>query len=54
MADICLYGLLAGYAQRQGSLEGMPTIARIGALLEADPRFAAAHPLRQPGAPKPG
>jgi maleylacetoacetate isomerase len=51
MADICLYGLLAGYAQRGGSLEGMPEVARVGALCEADPRFAAAHPLRQPGAP---
>lgn len=53
MADICLYGLIAGYAQRNGSLEAWPNVARIGALAEADPRFAAAHPMRQPGAPKP-
>ena len=32
----------------------MPHVARIAALCEADSRFAAAHPMRQPGAPKPG
>lgn len=54
IADICLYSLYAGYEQRGGRLDGMPNLARVVALCGADPRFAAAHPLRQPGAPRPG
>ena len=51
MADICLYSLVAGFEQRGGSLAPMPNVARVAALCAADERFAAAHPLRQPGAP---
>jgi maleylacetoacetate isomerase len=51
LADLCLYSLYAGYEQRGGSLDGMPNVARVVAACEADPRFTAAHPLRQPGAP---
>jgi maleylacetoacetate isomerase len=53
MADIVLYSLRAGHEQRGGRLDGLPNLARVFALCEADPRFAGAHPLRQPGAPKP-
>lgn len=53
MADICLYGVVGGWRQRGGSLEGMPRVARIAARCDADERFAAAQPMRQPGAPKP-
>ncbi|WP_431268283.1 maleylacetoacetate isomerase [Dankookia sp. P2] len=53
LADIVLYSLRAGHEQRGGTLDGMPNLARVFALCEADPRFAAAHPLRQPRAPKP-
>jgi len=52
IADIALFSLRAGHQQRGGTLDGLPNLARIFALCEADPRFAAAHPLRQPGAPK--
>ena len=52
MADIVLYSLRAGHEQRGGTLEAYPNLARIFALCAADERFAAAHPLRQPGAPK--
>jgi maleylacetoacetate isomerase len=52
MADIVLYSLRAGHEQRGGTLEAWPNLARIFALCAADERFAAAHPLRQPGAPK--
>jgi maleylacetoacetate isomerase len=51
LADLCLYSLYAGYEQRGGSLDGMPNVACVVAACEADPRFTAAHPLRQPGAP---
>ena len=53
LADICLYSLVAGHEQRGGTLEAMPNVARVAALCAADERFAAAHPLRQPGAPRP-
>lgn len=53
MADICLYGVVGGFKQRGGTLEAFPRIARITALCDADERFAAAQPSRQPGAPKP-
>ena len=52
MADICLYGVVGGFRQRGGTLDGLPNIARIAALCDADERFAAAQPSRQPGAPK--
>jgi maleylacetoacetate isomerase len=52
LADIVLYSLRAGHEQRGGTLDGLPNLARVFARCEADPRFAAAHPLRQPGAPK--
>ncbi|GGC31082.1 maleylacetoacetate isomerase [Siccirubricoccus deserti] len=52
LADLFLYSLYAGYEQRGGSLDGMPNIARVVAACEADPCFTAAHPLRQPGAPR--
>jgi maleylacetoacetate isomerase len=52
LADIVLYSLRAGHEQRGGTLDGLPNLARVFALCEADPRFAAAHPLRQPGAPR--
>jgi len=51
MADIVLYSLRAGHEQRGGTLDGLPNLARIFARCAADERFAAAHPLRQPGAP---
>jgi maleylacetoacetate isomerase len=51
MADIVLYSLRAGHEQRGGTLEAYPSLARIFARCAADPRFAAAHPRRQPGAP---
>lgn len=51
LADLCLYSLYAGYEQRGGRLEGMPNVARVVAACEAVPRFTAAHPARQPGAP---
>ncbi len=51
LADLCLYSLYAGYEQRGGKLDSMPNVARVVAACEADPRFIAAHPLRQPGAP---
>ena len=54
IADICLYGVIGGYLQRGGSLDDLPNVARTGALCDADERFAAAQPMRQPGAPKPG
>ena len=51
IADIVLYSLRAGHEQRGGTLDGLPNLARVFALCEADPRFAAAHPMRQPGFP---
>jgi len=52
LADIALYSLRAGHQQRGGTLDGLPNLARVFARCEADPRFAAAHPLSQPGAPR--
>jgi len=53
LADIVLYSLRAGHQQRGGTLDGLPNLARIFALCEADARFSSAHPMRQPGAPRP-
>jgi glutathione S-transferase len=52
MADLCLASHCAGYMVFKGSLDGYPTVQRIYSRCMADERFASAHPLRQPGAPK--
>jgi glutathione S-transferase len=52
MADLCLVSHCAGYMVFKGTLDGHPTVKRIYERCVADERFASAHPLRQPGAPK--
>jgi maleylacetoacetate isomerase len=52
LADICLTSHCAGTMVFKGTLDGHPTVKRIFERCMADERFAAAHPLRQPGAPK--
>src|SRR5262245_56186620 len=52
MADLCLVSHCAGYTVFKGTLESYPTAKRIYDLCMQDERFASAHPLRQPGAPK--
>ena len=51
-ADICLVSLTVGAKLFGASLDGLPTVARISDACLAEPAFANAHPLRQPGAPK--
>jgi maleylacetoacetate isomerase len=51
MADLCLVSHCAGYHLFKGTLDSHPTVKRIYDLCMVDERFAAAHPLRQPGAP---
>jgi maleylacetoacetate isomerase len=53
IADLCLASHCVGVALFGGSLEGAPTVKRIFERTIADPRIAAAHPLKQPGAPQP-
>jgi maleylacetoacetate isomerase len=52
MADLCLASHCAGYMVFKGTLDNQPTVKRIYERCMADERFASAHPLRQPGAPK--
>lgn len=51
VADICLLSHVAGVRFFEGTIEGHPTVKRIVERCAADERIAAAHPLRQPGAP---
>ncbi len=52
-ADICLVSLTVGAKLFGASLDGLPTVTRISETCLAEPAFAAAHPLRQQGAPQP-
>ena len=52
IADLCLVSHCAGYLIFKGTLDNHPTAKRIYERCMADDRFASAHPLRQPGAPK--
>lgn len=53
MADVCLVSLAVGYRHYfQGRVEDFPKCAAIVERCLAQPAFADAHPLRQPGAPK--
>jgi glutathione S-transferase len=52
MADLCLASHCAGYMVFKGTLDNQPTVKRIYERCMADERFASAHPLRQPDAPK--
>jgi maleylacetoacetate isomerase len=53
MADVALVSLALGYRHYfQGRLEDFPKCAEIVERCLAQPPFADAHPLRQPGAPK--
>lgn len=52
MADICLYSLRAGADMFGLDLSPWPTVKRIADNCHALEAFAAAHPLRQPGAPR--
>ncbi|MBM0207087.1 maleylacetoacetate isomerase [Micromonospora sp. STR1s_5] len=52
VADICLVSLTVGAKLFGASLDGLPNVARISEACLAEPAFAAAHPLRQAGAPK--
>jgi maleylacetoacetate isomerase len=51
-ADICLVSLTVGAKLFGASLDGLPHVVRIADACLAEPAFAAAHPLRQPGAPR--
>lgn len=53
IADICLVSHAVGVKLFEGTIDGHPTVKRIVEHCFADERFAKAHPLRQPGAPKP-
>lgn len=53
-ADICLASLTVGAKLFGASHDGLPHVTRISEACLSRPAFAAAHPLRQPGAPKPG
>ena len=53
LADISVVSLAAGHQRFGGTLDAYPTLAGIYARCMAQPAFAAAHPLRQPGAPHP-
>lgn len=52
VADICLASQVVGLGFFGGSVESMPTVARIHARCMQIDAFANAHPLKQPGAPK--
>ena len=52
IADICLVSLTVGAKLFGASLADLPNVARISDACLAEPAFAAAHPLRQPGAPQ--
>jgi maleylacetoacetate isomerase len=52
LADICLYSLKAGADMFGLDLAPWPTLKRVAGACEALEAFSAAHPLRQPGAPK--
>ena len=54
IADICLVSHAVGSQFFQCDLEPFPTVARIVETCLTDEAFAAAHPLRQPDAPKTG
>jgi maleylacetoacetate isomerase len=51
LADLCLVSHGVGITYFGGTIEGHPTVKRIFERCMADERIAAAHPLRQPGAP---
>ena len=51
IADVCLASHLAGAQRFKLDLSPFPTIRRIHEACMAQDAFAAAHPLRQPGAP---
>lgn len=52
IADICLASQAVGYGYFGGTLEAMPTVARIHAHCMQQDAFARAHPLKQSDAPK--
>jgi glutathione S-transferase len=52
LADLCLVSHCVGNSYFKGTLDNHPTVKRIYERCMADDRFATAHPLRQPGAPK--
>ncbi len=52
LADLCLASHCVGNSYFKGTLDGHPTVQRIYNRCMTDERFASAHPLRQPGAPK--
>jgi maleylacetoacetate isomerase len=52
LADICLVSHAAGVRFFEGTIDRHPTVKRIVERCQADARIAAAHPLKQPGAPK--
>jgi maleylacetoacetate isomerase len=52
LADLCLVSHVVGYRGFKGTTDDHPTVARIVERCLQDERFASAHPLRQPGAPK--
>ena len=51
MADLSIYSISVGYTLHDGK-EAFPTVDRIMGRCAAHPAFAAAHPLKQPDAPK--
>ena len=53
IADICLASQAAGASFYQYDLAPFPTVRRIVDACMQNDAFARAHPLRQPGAPKP-
>ncbi len=53
IADICLASQAAGASFYQCDLAPFPTVRRIVDACMQNDAFARAHPLRQPGAPKP-
>ncbi len=52
IADICLASHAVGARLFELNLDGHPKVKEIVERCNADPRIAAAHPLKQPGAPK--
>ena len=53
LADICLVSHCVGIRFFEGTYDHHPTVKRIVDLCLADEAIARAHPLKQPGAPKP-
>lgn len=53
LADVCLASQVIGFGFFGGTMEALPTVARIHARCMEHSAFANAHPLKQPDAPKP-